>query len=117
MPWNCWKCDKSVDKQFDACWSCGTWRNGSASPDFQHADLYEPDVPGARSRYVLGSLLRLVTASCLVFAFFGSPNAFTAILGLGALVWLLVRFFSWMLLRRVHNWQRRFRAHRARSVA
>jgi hypothetical protein len=39
--WRCVTCGEAVEGQFDACWSCGTSRDGALAPDFEPA-------PGAR---------------------------------------------------------------------
>ena len=95
MPWYCLHCDESVADNYAACWACGAARDGTVDSDFQHADLYEPPVPETDLKYILWSLLRVVTALCLVFAFMGSPNVATMILGLGAFGWLLLHLLSW----------------------
>ncbi len=32
--WNCSKCGEKVEDDFDVCWSCGTTKEGTPSPDF-----------------------------------------------------------------------------------
>lgn len=36
--WTCSNCGSKVDAVFDACWSCGTSRDGVADPTFVRAD-------------------------------------------------------------------------------
>lgn len=31
--WKCTHCNEESEENFDACWKCGTARNGSAAPD------------------------------------------------------------------------------------
>jgi hypothetical protein len=40
--WSCPKCASAIDDVFNACWKCGTSREGVADPDFLTADEMEP---------------------------------------------------------------------------
>jgi hypothetical protein len=42
--WRCPNCGESVDDKFDACWNCGTARDGTPDLDF-HAEAGDPSVP------------------------------------------------------------------------
>ena len=33
--WNCEECSEAIDENFDACWNCGTARDGTPNPHFQ----------------------------------------------------------------------------------
>jgi len=53
--WTCSKCREQVEDGFDACWNCGTSREGIEDPDFvrdavaeQRARPTEPDERGTR---------------------------------------------------------------------
>jgi acetyl esterase/lipase len=48
--WNCPKCGKRIDNVFDACWKCGTARDGTIAPDFQ-AERRNSDEPDAESEW------------------------------------------------------------------
>ena len=37
--WDCPHCGTTIDNGFEACWQCGTTREGKADPDFVKADL------------------------------------------------------------------------------
>jgi len=43
MDWLCVKCGESIGKQFDACWNCGTSREGQRCRSFRHADWIAPE--------------------------------------------------------------------------
>lgn len=45
--WTCPKCGAKVDPVFDACWKCGTSRDGTEDPNFVSADDAGPidDIP------------------------------------------------------------------------
>lgn len=36
--WQCIKCRKNVQQNFDICWNCGTKRDGTEDPSFRVAD-------------------------------------------------------------------------------
>jgi uncharacterized protein YbjQ (UPF0145 family) len=36
--WNCVKCKERVEDAFEVCWNCGTGKDGTEDPSFQHAD-------------------------------------------------------------------------------
>ena len=36
--WQCVKCREQLEDDFDACWNCGTSRDGTEDPDFRKAD-------------------------------------------------------------------------------
>lgn len=40
--WKCKKCSEKIESRFDACWSCGTSRDGVADPSFQSESTVEP---------------------------------------------------------------------------
>ena len=46
--WTCSSCQSTVDEVFDACWNCGTSRDGEPDPTFVRADaqgaIADPDV-------------------------------------------------------------------------
>ena len=46
--WTCPSCQSTVDEVFEACWNCGTSRDGVADPTFVRADdqgaIADPDV-------------------------------------------------------------------------
>lgn len=48
--WTCSNCGSTVDDVFDACWNCGTSREGVADPSFVRADdsgpIEDPAVDG-----------------------------------------------------------------------
>ncbi|WP_223266907.1 hypothetical protein [Luteimonas gilva] len=49
--WICSNCREKVDSDFDACWNCGTHRDGSpARADFVRDDAPAPDVTRPVSR-------------------------------------------------------------------
>lgn len=116
MSWSCLQCDEVADDIYDACWACGASRSGNTIRVFQHADHYEPTISPERTQYLLGDLMRVVTAMCLIFAFIGSPNVVTMILGIGAIGWLLLHLLSWISTKQVYHWQRQFRASRNRQL-
>jgi predicted nucleic-acid-binding Zn-ribbon protein len=33
--WNCEECSEAIEDNFDACWNCGTARDGTPNPHFQ----------------------------------------------------------------------------------
>jgi hypothetical protein len=41
--WTCPGCREEIEAGFDACWNCGTTRDGRPDPGFRRAD--EPDPP------------------------------------------------------------------------
>jgi uncharacterized protein len=53
MLWKCSKCSEDIDESFDACWQCGTGRDGAPPPkDFGT----EPKIPYAVAG--VGAVLR-----------------------------------------------------------
>lgn len=40
--WTCLRCGEQIEDGFDACWQCGTDREGQIDPNFRHADEPEP---------------------------------------------------------------------------
>jgi hypothetical protein len=42
--WHCQNCGEQIDDEFDACWKCGTARDGTRAADF-HAQPNDPVVP------------------------------------------------------------------------
>ena len=48
--WTCPSCQSTVDNVFDACWNCGSSRDGVADPTFVRADdagpIDDPEVDG-----------------------------------------------------------------------
>src|SRR5262245_50544711 len=114
MPWKCQSCRERVDDTLAICWHCGTGRDGSADPDFQHADDFDPEIPPLKSQYHLGTLVTLMFAGCLIFALFGSilhggPTFLTVVAGLAACGFLALQVFSWLLVRRVNYVQHTIR--------
>jgi hypothetical protein len=61
--WKCQKCQESHDDSFEACWNCGTSRDGTEDPAFEPADV----VDAARAVGRIGDE-RLVCPKC------GSPD-------------------------------------------
>ena len=119
MEWNCSQCREAIDEGLDVCWSCGTGRDGTVDPDFQHADAYEPQIPGEKPQFALAGLFKLMTALCLVFALSGSlvaglPSVLTVFPGLAAIAYLSLHVVVWLLTRRVHRWQRRVQAEQGK---
>ena len=49
MSWNCQRCGEVLEATFDACWKCGTSREGTADPTFasRHAKAPRPDPASA----------------------------------------------------------------------
>lgn len=41
MTWDCIRCGEQIDDNFDACFSCGSSRDGVADPDF-HKQIDDP---------------------------------------------------------------------------
>ena len=127
MVWTCSSCQNATDDHYETCWSCGTERSGVVHPDFQHADAYEPPIPGEKVQFSLGTQLKLMTAFCMVFALLspaisGNPNIFKAILVLLAIGYILLHFisgmahlFSWLLAGSVQQWQRQYREDQSKK--
>ena len=46
--WRCLKCGEQIDNEFDACWNCGTWRDGAAAVGFR-AEPKEREQPAGDS--------------------------------------------------------------------
>ena len=46
--WNCPNCGETIDDVFDACWKCGTNRDGTRAADF-HAEPSDPQTPDPRA--------------------------------------------------------------------
>ena len=47
--WSCPGCGEQIERQFDACWKCGTNREGSSLPDFTLES--DDDEPAARDEF------------------------------------------------------------------
>ncbi len=43
MPWQCIQCSELIEEPFDACWNCGTWRDGERNRRFRNADRIRPE--------------------------------------------------------------------------
>lgn len=67
--WECPNCHESVESQFDACWNCGTTRDGTQDEAFKDADPAVPeDLAEAANPYTApqsepGSPVRTVAGS------------------------------------------------------
>jgi len=42
--WQCETCGEAIDETFEACWNCGTGRDGTVDPAFRR-ELDDPTVP------------------------------------------------------------------------
>lgn len=54
--WTCSGCGATVEDQFDACWSCGTSRDGVPDPNFVRADDAGP-IPDAPEPVVVEGIV------------------------------------------------------------
>jgi len=43
--WRCSKCNEEVGDDFNACWNCGTWQDGTVDPDFRKVPEAVNDTP------------------------------------------------------------------------
>jgi hypothetical protein len=118
MPWQCLQCRELIDDAHEVCWHCGTGRDGTVDPEFQHADEFEPPLPSPeRPQFRLATLLKLVTALSFVFGMFsviaaGRQTLWSGVVclaGLASLKLLVGVVFASVLTTGVHNAQREIR--------
>jgi hypothetical protein len=50
--WRCTNCNEEVGEEFNACWSCGTGRDGTPNPTFQKVQ----DAPQEEPEYLEGEV-------------------------------------------------------------
>jgi hypothetical protein len=63
--WHCQKCGEEIEGSFDACWKCGTSRDGAEPAEFwvetDVQDAEPPDTPGPRwSGFLAGAVVVMV---------------------------------------------------------
>jgi len=109
MGWVCRNCRESIETGLTVCWNCGADQQGTVDPKFKHADLYEPDVPTASSRFGILGLAKLVAACAMIFSFFSYPDFFTFCIAMCGMIWLMIQSLGWLMTESAFAWQRRSR--------
>lgn len=112
MNWECLRCGESVDGEFDRCWKCGADQDGTADPQFSHADNYEPAVTDVQPQFGIASLAQAIAAAAMIFSCIADADLLTGLLAMIGFVWLLFLFVPWLMTARVASWQSRHRRKR-----
>lgn len=118
MAWKCPECAEQVDDRFDRCWKCGTTPDGIRDPDSRTAADFEPPIPGEKPQFSLAAMLKMLTASALMFAMAATVRAETRdaftlalslVLGTLGAIFATLAIVTWILPTYVHRWQQRIR--------
>jgi hypothetical protein len=93
--WNCKNCSEQIGDQFDSCWKCGYWRDGSPPP--QGVSLREDQPERKKRKEVVLVDVDIPFRSLVVLSIKWAFASIPAILILGVLLFIL-RGFDVLLL-------------------